>query len=241
MLDGLQEAIARAGPDRDVRDADALEGVERGAGDERPGVVGRRDPVAGGETRGGVAARRAGHPVLEVAGRERDVARRARRPARRVDPDELARLHAEVRAERVLRRARRLELGLLGERELRDLRQAARRVEARELLAVEGRPLEEVGELAAVARVVERELLRPRPRLDLIRRTRSPPRPPWRAGIRSAVPAPRRGARAGSPCGRGSAPPSRLRTESRDRASPPRSAWRRSSSAPPLRGSRARR
>ena len=43
----------------------------------------------GGDARGRVAARRAGHPVVEVARGERDVARRAGRAARRVDPDDL--------------------------------------------------------------------------------------------------------------------------------------------------------
>ena len=67
-------------------------GAERGAGDERPGVVGRDDPLAGRDPRGRVAARRAGHPVVEVAGGERDVARRAGRAARRVDADDLGRV-----------------------------------------------------------------------------------------------------------------------------------------------------
>ena len=64
-------------------------GVERRAGHERAGVVGRDDPLACRDARGGVAARRARDPVGEVAGGQRDVARRAGRAARRVDADDL--------------------------------------------------------------------------------------------------------------------------------------------------------
>src|SRR5438067_2271679 len=131
----------------------------------------------------------------------------------------------ELGADRVPASARRPELVLLGERELRDLVQACG-LEARELLAVERRPVEDVGELRAVALVVERELLRPRPRLDLIRRTRSPPRRRARAGSRSAPPAPRRGEQAGSPSARGSTRPWQRPRESRGRAGRRRSAWR---------------
>src|SRR5919198_3775401 len=116
-------------------------------------------------------------------------------------------------AEGILGGAGRLELVLLGERELADLRQAARSA-ARELRAVERRAVEEVGELRAEARVVERELLRPRPGLDLIRRARPPPPRRGRGGSRAAPRAPPPGGRAGRRCGRGSARPSRPRPES---------------------------
>src|SRR5439155_26343104 len=106
--------------------------------------------------------------------------------ARRVDADELGRLDAEVRAEGVLGRAGGLQLLLLGEREPRDLLEATRGVEAGELFAVEGRPLEEVRELRAIAHGGDPELLEPRPGLDLRRRARTPPRRRGQAGSRSA-------------------------------------------------------
>ena len=77
-LDRPHEPLGVAGADRDVAEADPVEGGERRAGDERPGVVGRDDPLAGADPGGGVAARGARDPVVEVAGRERDVARRRR-------------------------------------------------------------------------------------------------------------------------------------------------------------------
>ena len=123
-LDRLHEPVGVARADGDVAETDPVEGGERGAGDERPGVVGRDDPLAGADPGGGVAARRAGDPVVEVTGRERDVARLAGRAARRVDPDELVRLRAEMRPERVLGRARRPQLVLLGQRQLPRSRRA---------------------------------------------------------------------------------------------------------------------
>ena len=129
-LDRQHQPLRVPGADRDVAEADAIEGRERRARDQRPGVVGRDDALAGDDARRPVAARRAGHPVVEVAGRERDVARRARRAARRVDPHDLGSCRAEMRADRILRRARRPELALLGERQLRDLREPAGRLGA---------------------------------------------------------------------------------------------------------------
>ena len=75
-------------------------------------------------------------------------------------------------AERVVGGAGDAELVLLGQRQLPDLREPTRclgRAESRpgELLAVEGRAVEEVRELRAVALVVDRELLVPGARLDL--------------------------------------------------------------------------
>ena len=76
-----------------------------------------------------------------------------------------------------------LQLVLLGQRQRARCRRARRRVASRprQLLAVERRALEQVGELRAVGGVVERELLVPRAGLDLRlehhgARTRSPPR-----------------------------------------------------------------
>ena len=125
LLDREHQPLGVPGPDRDVSETDPVERAECRAGHERPGVVGRDDALAGANAGCGVAPRRAGDPVVEVAGRERDVARRPGRPARRVDADDLGRLRAEVGAERVLRRAARAELVLLGEREARDLLQPA--------------------------------------------------------------------------------------------------------------------
>ena len=119
----------------------------------------------------GVAARRARDPVVEVARRQRDVARRAGRAAGRVDADDLVAARAQVRADRVLRRHRRPQLLLLGQRQApmssRPPRRGGGDAGGAELLAVEGRALEQVGDLLAVGRVVDRALLLPRPRLDL--------------------------------------------------------------------------
>ena len=71
-----------------------------------------------------------------------------------------------MRAERVLGRARRLELRLVRERQARDVGEADGVVTG-ELVAVEGGALEQVRELLAKACVVERELLGPRPSLDV--------------------------------------------------------------------------
>ena len=62
QLDRAHQPLGVAGADRDVAEADALERGERGAGGERAGVVGRDDPLAGRDARGGVAARRARRP-----------------------------------------------------------------------------------------------------------------------------------------------------------------------------------
>ena len=166
QLDGRHQALGVPDPDRDVAEADPLERGERRARDERAGRVRRDDPLARLDPGGRVAARGARHPVVEVARGQRDVAGRARRPARRVDADDLAGLGAEVRADRVLGSAARAELGLVGQRQLR--RSSSRPpFRAGELLAVERRALEQVGELRAVALAVEGELLVPGAGLDL--------------------------------------------------------------------------
>ena len=77
-----------------------------------------------------------------------------------------------MRADRIVGRARRPELALVGQRQLCDVREFASRPiggepRRRQLLAIEGRAVEEVGELSPVARSVDSELLCPRPRLDL--------------------------------------------------------------------------
>ena len=134
--------------------------AERGARYERAGVVGRDDPLPGGDAGRRVASCRAGHPVVEIAGGERDVARRARRPARRVDPDDLVAVDAEMRAERVVRSARLAQLALLGERQRRDLGEPAgvRRPStpaAPSFAPVERRALDQVRDLCSVGVVVE--------------------------------------------------------------------------------------
>jgi hypothetical protein len=75
-------------------------------------------------------------------------------------------------ADRVVIRGGGLDLALLGEGQLGDVREPARRA-PRELLLVEGRALEEVGELAAIRGIVESELLLPRAGLDLGREYQS--------------------------------------------------------------------
>ena len=120
-LDRADEPLGVAGPEGDVAETDPVERGECGARCERAGVVGRHDPLPGGDAGRRVASCRAGHPVVEIARGERDVARRPRRPARRVDAGELVAVCAEMRAERVVRSARLAQLALLGERQRRDL------------------------------------------------------------------------------------------------------------------------
>ena len=167
-------------------------------GDERAGVVRRDDPLAGDDARGGVAARRAGDPVLEIAGRQRDVAGRARRAARRVDPDDLGGARRGARRSGSRRVAVAFSSPLSVKRQLRDLGEPACSLGGcdaggGELLAVERRALEEVRELHAVARGRRARAARPRERLDLggehqlgrrrtAARTRPPPRPRPPAG-----------------------------------------------------------
>jgi hypothetical protein len=135
QLDRLDQAVGVPGADRYVGEADPVKGSERGARDERPGVVGRDDALAGGNPGRRVASRRAGHPVVEVSGRQWDVTRRAGGPARRIDPDDLRRLNAEMRADRVLRRRGFPKLPLLGHGELRYVGEAAS-LEPLQLLAI---------------------------------------------------------------------------------------------------------
>src|SRR5512132_3920357 len=130
-------------------------------------------------------------------------------------------------ADRVLARDGRPELALLRERQLSDVGEAVAEL-CRELLPVERRALEEVGQLPAVALVVADELLVPRQPLDIRVRSRPPPPPPRRAGARRDALALPRDGRAGPRPGRGSGRPSRPTRGIRDRASPPRSASRRS-------------
>src|SRR5215207_4164643 len=86
-----------------------------------------------------------------------------------------------MRADRIVGRARRPKLAFFREGQLRDVGEAARRplrVEScpAQLHAVERGAVEEVGELDAIARVVDGELLCPRKRLDLGREhDQSPP------------------------------------------------------------------
>ena len=122
---GANETLGVPGSNRDVRQSDALEGGERRAGDEGPGVVGGDDALAGRDARGRIAPCRCRDPVVEVAGSQRDVAGRAGRSARRVDPNDLRRRRAEMRADRVAGRARLLQLALVRERQLGDLGEAA--------------------------------------------------------------------------------------------------------------------
>src|SRR6266508_659 len=112
-----------------------------------------------------------------------------------------------MRAERVLRRDSSPQLLLLGQRQLRDLAESVW-VEARELLAVERRTLEEVSELLAVALVVQGELLVPGQPLGVSHAGTRPPLPPSRpAGSRGDSPAPRPDGRGDRPCARGSEGP----------------------------------
>ena len=144
VADRGDEPLRVPRPDRDVAQPDAVEGGERRARGERAGVVGADDPLAGADARQRVRARGARDPVVDVTRGERDVARLARRAARGVDPRDLGTADAAVRAEGVLGRDRRAQL-LLG-RERERLERSVH-VVARELLAVEGRPLEQIGDL----------------------------------------------------------------------------------------------
>jgi hypothetical protein len=171
-LDRGQQPLGVAGAEGNVTGTDAVEGSQGGARHERARVICRDEPLAGREARGGVAPRRPCHPVLEVVRGQRDVARRAGRAARRVDPDDLLGRRAEMRSERILGRDRLPQLPLLGQRQAGEVGEPAGvrgRGAARgdELGPVERRAREDVCELCAVRGVVDRELFLPRQRLDL--------------------------------------------------------------------------
>ena len=172
QLDRQHQALAVAGADRDVGEADAIERGQRCTGHERPGVVGRHDSLAGGDAGRGVAPGRPGHPVVKIGNGQRDVAGSAGGTAGGVDAYDLLPLDAEVRADRVGGGDARPQLLLFGQRQPRDVGQAARLPGLgdpcrRQLLAVEGRPLEQIGQLRPVGDVVQLQLLVPRARLDL--------------------------------------------------------------------------
>ncbi len=125
QLDRGDEPLGVAGPERDVAQPDAFERRQRRAGDERSGVVGRDDPLPGGDPRGRVAARRAGDPVAR--GRRRSagcssVCRSCRWSSR---CGRSRRRRAQVGADRIVGRAARPQLALFGQRQLRDLGEAA--------------------------------------------------------------------------------------------------------------------
>ena len=166
QFDRPDEPLGVAGAERDVREADPLEGGERRPGDEGPCVVRRRDALTRFDARRCVATRRRRDPVVEVAGGQRDVARRAGRSTRRVDPHELRLVRAEMCADRIVLCPRCTKLVLLGQRQVSDLRQACP-LELCEPVAIERGPRAQVVELFAEARVVERELVLPRTGLDL--------------------------------------------------------------------------
>ncbi len=168
----LHQPLGVARADWNLAEADAVERAEGRPGHERPGVVAAHEALARGDARGGVAARRAGDPVREVVVGQGDVARRAGGPAGRVDADDLVAGRAEVGADRVVGGDRLAQLLLGGQGQRADLGEPSGRLGIAEprrgkLGAVERRALEQVRELSAVAAVVDRELLRPRPGLDL--------------------------------------------------------------------------
>jgi hypothetical protein len=125
-----------------MTDAEPCERVERRARDERTGVIGRDDAVSRCDARRAVAACRARDPVVDVLGCQRDVARPAGRAARRVDANDLGRVDADVRADRIVACARVLQLALVGQGQPRDVGETAAGVVAGELRAVERRALE---------------------------------------------------------------------------------------------------
>ena len=162
--------VARA--DRNVAHPQPVEGAERGAGDERTGIVGRDDRLAGADPGSRVAARRRRHPIVEVGRRQRNVARSAGGAARRKDAHDPVAGNRDMRAHRVRLAAARPDLGLLGEGKAGDRIQPADRLRRREsglaeLVSIEARMRHEIGDLLAIERVVEPELRLPRRRFDL--------------------------------------------------------------------------
>jgi hypothetical protein len=154
-LERLQHLFGVAGADRDMRDAERIEGVERGAGDERARVVGGEQELAGAQAAARIAAPRDRAPILEIVARERYVARRAARAARRIDARRLLGPDRGMQAERRRLGLARAQLVLHGERQLRDALQAAdrrRRVESRrgQLPAIERGALEQPRDLLAI-------------------------------------------------------------------------------------------
>ena len=207
-LDCRDKPLGVPGSDRDVTKPEPVEHGERGAGDERAGVVGRDDAFAADDSRGRIGSRRGPDPNLDVGGGERNVARRPGRAAGRIDARDLLRVGGAMRPDRLIRRARRAQFVLLGERQRMDRLEPAdgavgRVTGALELAAIEARALEQIFDLLEVERRVEarlvlhgaasmsgstigisRSLVRPR-------NGRSPLRPSRRERSRSASPAPR--------------------------------------------------
>ena len=132
------------------------------------------------DARGGVAARRARDPVVEVAGGQRDVARRAGRAARRVDPHDLLAAPRRDACRTGSRGVRAPQLVLLGQRQPRRRRRGRRRsgvADPGRRRACRGRtPSARRGRRAARGSVASSsgELLLPGARLDLGRRASRP-------------------------------------------------------------------
>ena len=89
QIDRRHQPLGVSRADGDMAEPEPVEGAERRAGDEGARVVGRDDPLAARHARGGVGARGGAHPDLEIAVGERDVARRSRRAAGRIDAHDL--------------------------------------------------------------------------------------------------------------------------------------------------------
>ncbi len=171
LVDRGHQPLGVSRADRNMAKAEPVEGVERGAGDERPGVVARDDAFAAHDAGGRVGARGGAHPDLEIGGGEGNVARRPGRAAGRIDARDLAGRRGQMRADRLFARARGAQLVLFGERQRGDRLEPADRFGgsesgARQLVAIEARTVEEIDDPRAIERLVVDPLRNPRIALD---------------------------------------------------------------------------
>jgi hypothetical protein len=160
-----------------------LKRLERDAGDERSGIVGRDQRLAALDARGGIAARRRPDPVGEIVSGERDVARLAGRAAGREDADEIGHVGRQMGADGIVGGPRLAEFVLFREGQRRNFGEAADRggvgkARRGQPCTVEGRTGEEIGDLFAVRPVVGAGLLDPRHRFDARIEHQRPALPP---------------------------------------------------------------
>ena len=158
-LDGRHQALGIPGADGNMAKAQTLESFQRRAGDERARIVARDQPFAARHPRGRVAARRGPHPRVEVARRQRNVARRPRRAAGGIDPHDLVGARGAMRADRFVGGAAAAQFVLFGEGKAPEVGEAAHRLGVgkaglRQFLPIEARALEEIADLGPIERLV---------------------------------------------------------------------------------------
>src|SRR5665213_371438 len=174
QFNGFHQPFGVAGADGNVTQADPVHRTQSSASHKWPGVVGGNDALPRLDARGGIAARRACHPIVEIALSERDVARCASGATGGIDADDLPAPHTEVAANGVLSRATGAYFILLGQGQLANVSQSAsglRRSKASipQLAAIEDGSLKQITQLFTVMLVVNFNLLGPGAGLNIRR------------------------------------------------------------------------